>query len=313
MYAPLLYARQQELLALEQLAPQLATHGLIVPILEPVKTGNALHQKLTVLRSAGASTYLISNPTRGDLSNPAARAAAITQLAPDLADVDHVRPTFRESDSQGLPELNAFLASYPAPRRIGVLLTTNLLAPSQLANVLAGRDVVVFFGPSVSAPRYSASIPPNTSVDVGDYFHVQQPNAAYALTPDEFFANDLRNWRAQQRAGFSDFTLLGTTFRESGGAAGAIAVHLSYMDGQNMWVRHYVSATTTQGNDAAKWAEVLADIEADVLANPSLYVATVGLTAFRRQAATRSYTNLATSKRQQLVHHLETVAQAMTP
>lgn len=311
MYAPLIYGRQQEMLALEQLASELGSHGRIVPVIEPVKNGETMHRKLTILRNAGGSAFVIVNPTRGDLHNPAARAAALTLLAPDLADNTHVRPTFREAEGEGLAELRAFLAAYPSPRRIGVLLTTNLIQPTALAAALLGRDVVVFYGSTVNSMPYSALIPLNRSINVGDYFHVQRPNAAYTTVPDEFFANDLVGWKTPLRAGFSDHTLLGTTYTEGGGGAGAIAVHLSYMDGQNMRVHHYVSTTATRGNDARKWAEVLADIEADITANPMRYEATVGLGEFRAQASSRTYTNLAKSKRQQLIHHLQTVDRKM--
>jgi hypothetical protein len=306
-----LFGRQQEMLALEQLAPELASHGRIMPVIEPSKTGDTMHRKLTTLRNAGGSAYVIVNPTRGDLRDPAARATALTLLAPDLADANHIRPTFREAEGQGLAELTAFLATYPAPRRIGVLLTTNLITPADLARALDRRDVVVFYGPTVNSMPYSATIALDRSIDVGDYFHVQEPNAAYTTVPDEFFANDLSNWKAPQRAGFSDYTLLGTTFKEGGGGAGAIAVHLSYMDGPNMRVRHFVSTTTTRGNDSRKWGEVLAAMEAEIAANPTKYEATTGLGEFRIQASTRVYTNLAKSKRQQLIHHLQTVARKM--
>jgi hypothetical protein len=312
MYSPFLYGRQQELLALEALATELARDGRIVPLIEAVKPPATLHSKLGLLRSAGASVYLVANPSQGDLASSSAQAAWHSTVAPDLADASHVFPVFRESDGVGLTALTAFLAAYPA-RRIGVLLTTNLIAPADLGAALTGRDYVVFFAPSVSAMSYLPSIPPNKSIDVTDRFRGQARNADFASIPDEFFSNDLTMWRAAGRAGFSDFTLLTTTYTEQGGQAGAIAVHLSYMDGTALRVRHFVSDTTTRGNDNVKWAELLQKIEDEITALPTRFATTDGLAAYRSQYATGNYTNLATSKRQQLIHHLQAVSRHMTP
>lgn len=312
MYSPFLYGRQQELLALEDLAPELARDGRIVPLIEGVKPPATLQRKLTVLRAAGAKVYLVANPSRGDLTSSAAQSAWQAALAPELADAAHVFPVFRESDGRGIAELTAFLGSYPS-RRIGVLLTTNLIDPAALAAALSGLDYVVFFGPSVSAMSYLPFIPANRSLDVGDRFRGQARNADFAGLTDEFFSNDLTTWRSVGRAGFSDFTLLTTTYTEQGGQAGAIVVHLSYMAGGSLRVQHFVSDTTTRGNDSVKWSELLQKIEDEVSASPGKFESTNGLDAYRTQHATGNYTNLATSKRQQLVHHLQTVSRRMTP
>jgi hypothetical protein len=66
-----------------------------------------------VLRGQGAAVYLVANPSRGDLASSIAKAEWHRVIGPDLADTTNVYPVFRESDGQGLPELNAFLSAYP--------------------------------------------------------------------------------------------------------------------------------------------------------------------------------------------------------
>jgi hypothetical protein len=310
MYSPFLYGRQQELLALESLATEFARDGRVIPLIEPVKPPTTLHRKLGVLRGEGAAVYLIANPSRGDLASASARATWHAELASDLADAAYVFPVFREADGVGLADLRAFLGTYP-DRHIGVLLTTNLIAAADLASALAGRDFVVFFAPSVSAVGYVSAISSDRTIDIGDRFHGQPRNADFAANPDEFFSNDLRTWRTSSRAGFSDFTVLTPTYTEQGGQAGALAVHLTYRDGAAMRVHHFVSDTTTRGNDDIKWGELLRMIEDEIAATPTRYDFTDGLAAYRSQYISGNYTNLATSKRQQVVHHLQTVSRHM--
>jgi hypothetical protein len=194
-----------------------------------------------------------------------------------------------------------------------VLLTTNLIVAADLASALAGSDFVVFFAPSVSAVGYLSAIPSDRTIDIGDRFHGQARNADFAANADEFFSNDLQTWRTSSRAGFSDFTVLTPTYTEQGGQAGALAVHLTYMNGSNMRVHHFVSDTITRGNDDIKWGELLQKIEDDIITVPTRFDATDGLAAYRLQYSSGNYTNLATSKRQQIVHHLQAVALHMVP
>jgi hypothetical protein len=288
------------------MASQLATDGGVVPLIEPVKPATTLHRKLAATRAVGAPVYLVANPTRGDLANATLRADWHRDIAIDLADVANVFPTFREFDGGGLVELRAFLRAYPS-RRVAVLLTTNLIPAADLSAALAGADYVVFFAPSVSTGSYLSVFPLDRTVEIGNRFQGRDRNADFAATPDEFFGNDLSTWKTTGSAGFSDFTLLTQNYTESGGQVGAIAVHLSYMRGTNMRVRHFLSDTSSRGNDGVKWGEVLKKIEDEVVAIPGRYDPTDGLAAFRAQYASGIYTNLATSKRQQMRHHLQTV------
>ncbi len=311
MYVPYLYGRQEETLALAELAPGLASHGRVVPLVEPVQLNDQLHKKLSILRTAGAKAMVVANPTRGHIDTVRKQSDVLTLLAPDLADVAHIRPVFRESEGQGLPELLSFLASYPA-RPVGVLLTTNLISEVDLAAALSGLDYLVLFAPSVSAMGYSTLIPLNRTIDVGERFIGRSPNAEFIGLPDEFFGNDLLTWRAAGRAGFSDYTVLPPSYTEGGGGAVALVVHLTFMDTAGLRVQHFASSAGSRGVNSPKWAELLQELEDTLAAHPTRFEATSGLASFRAQYSSRSYTSPGSSKRQQIIHHIQTVAARMT-
>jgi hypothetical protein len=310
LYIPYLYGRQEEALALAELAPSLAASGHVVPLIEPAATTVQLHNKVSILREAGASAMIVANPTRGKLTTPTAQATALGHLAADLADAAHIRPVFRESDGQGLAELKAFLVTYPA-RQVAVVLTTQLIRPSDLAATLKGRDYLVLFDIGVSAMSYLPDIPAGRSIDIGHRFPGRNRNVDYANPNDEFFSNDLLTWKAAGRAGFSDFTVLPATYTTGGGSAVAIAVHLTYMTVDGLRVRHYVSDDSVRGDYPPKWRALLGDLTADTAADPNLFEATDGLGSFLAQARSTDYTSLGASKRQQIVHHVQTVDRRM--
>lgn len=311
MYVPYLHGRQEEALALAELAPTLAASGHVVPLIEPAAITAQLHNKLSVFRAAGAKAMIIANPTRGKLTTPTAQATALAHLEPDLADAAHIRPAFRESDGQGLAELAAFLLTYPA-RPVVVVLTTQLIRPSDLATALTGRDYLVLFDIGVSAMSYLPHIPAGRSIDIGHRFPGRDRNADYANPNDEFFSNDLLAWKTAGRAGFSDYTVLPATYTPGGGSAVAIAVHLSYMTVDGLRVRHYVSDVSVRGDYPPKWRALLKDLTADTTADPGLFETTDGLNTFLTQARTADYTSLGASKRQQIVHHIQTVDRRMS-
>ena len=312
MYVPYLHGRQEESLALAAIAVDLASHGRVVPLIEPVRLNSQLHKKLTILRDAGANVMVIANPTRGEITSARRQRDVLTLLAPDFADVAHVRPVFRESEEQGLSELRAFLVDY-RDRPIGILLTTSLISEVDLAAAVVGRDYVLIFAPSVSGMGYSTHIPLNSTIDLGERFRGRTPNAQFVGLPDESFGNDLTTWRSAGRAGFADYTVLAPTYAEGGSGAVALVLHLTYMDGASLRVQHFASAAGARGDNPPKWAELLQELEDTVTAHPARFQATAGLASFRSQYVSRAYTSPGSSKRQQIIHHIQTVAARMTP
>lgn len=310
MYVPFLNGRAEEMLALTEIRASLAAHGRVVPLIEPVKLGDRLHKKLELLRAAGAKSMVIANPTRGDLSTPAQQASAVAFLAPDLADVARVRAVFRESASQGRAELRTFLATYVGP--VGVVLTTNLITESDLATEVAGRDFIVFFTPSMDASKFATLIPRNRTINVVQNFRVRAPNKEYVGVSDEAYSDDLTKWKASGLAGFADYTVLGTTYAEGGSGAVALAIHMTFMAGTALRVQHFASDAGARGDNPPKWLALLKELEDTIAANPSRFDTTAGLAKFRTQYAARDFTSPASSKRQQIMHHLQTVAARMT-
>ncbi|WP_308220481.1 sce7725 family protein [Microbacterium proteolyticum] len=205
-----------------------------------------------------------------------------------------------------LKDISNFVAAYPG-RKIGIVLTTSKLTPGDLAKALSGSDYTVFFLASANSAKYLATLGPARTVDVSDNFRSEARNKDYS--GEEWLGNNHTSWSAAGRRGFSDFTMLPGTYKDGGGPVGAVAVHLTYALGSDLWIQHFISTTDGQTDpQATKFEEVLRDIHRQRVVTPSRYELSPGLASYETQRVSGSYTNLSGNKRQQVSHHIFTVA-----
>ena len=308
MYFPYLFARQQELLALRDLAREL-TDWDIVPILEPASTDpKDLVRCLKELAVHDAACYLVMNPSVHNFPNPAPASwsAAVGQ---QVAVNSLVYPVHQISNTQDAQLLRGFLATHGADRA-AVSLRSSQISPDDLAAAVDGLDVIVFVHDGVNHSAYLDALPVTQGVLVGHRLNVKPRNADYL--GGEWFTDAHRSYTGQGRPGYSDCGPLAPTFNKSGGPASAVAIHMTYVQDADIWVEHFVSDSVTldDGDNASKLGEATAKLSARVDAEPSKFVRSSGLKKFLDQHAMQKPTNLPTSKRQQVMHHLHTAAAA---
>jgi hypothetical protein len=307
VYAPYLYGRQAELSALKDIASVIGGNDQIVfPLIEPVKSNTTLRRTLETLAESNATSYVVINSRLGDFTgNQPALQAWLDDASDVLADTALVRPTFREHSGVTVTDIEAFLDDYP-DRPVGLLLTSERIDADALEEALDGRECVAFFESTSDARSFEPHL--TATADIVQRFTVRRPNIQYDGVPDEPFGRAHRTWKRQGRAGFSDYTVLETTFREAGGGgAAAVVAHLTYETGTDLMVQHFMSDDREQGDDGGKIVQVADAVVRQISATPGRFEDTVGLRSFIDRASTRTSTNLATLKRWQIAHHIETV------
>lgn len=308
MYFPYFYGRQVELLALRDVATDLAGRGVITPIIEPVmsKPGN-LTTCLAKLQETGASLYLIVNPSQGELSSGVPenwRQNVSKVVAEDKA----VFPTHQISTQADVAALPGFCEQF-RDRRTGVVLRQPHIAPIDLAAQISDHDAIVFVHASADPRVYLQGLPPDKCIEIVPSFTEQARNADYGAP--EWFTSSHLQFTKDGRSGFSDFGPLSRTFSLTGGRAGAVAIHLTYPHrDRSLWIQHFVSDTTDrdEGDVASKIAEAVAKLAAEVEENPDRFVETQGIRAY----LANQVLNLPINKRQQIIHHLATIADVLT-
>jgi hypothetical protein len=304
MYFPYFYGRQMELLALRDLALDLAGWGNTVPVIEPVmaKPGD-LGRCLSALQEAGSPLYLIVNPSQGQFRDgvPDAWGERVGEFFPNAS---LLYPAYQVSTEDDVRTLQAFFQRFP-DRRVAVVLRQPRMAPRDLAEQLADRDAISFIHTSANPRAYLEGIPAGKCVEVAASFNALARNADYSGS--EWFSSSHLEFVSDGRPGFSDFGPLPTTFSLQGGQAGAAAMHLTYQnDDGTLWIEHFVSDTTDrdEGDATSKIAEAVLKIAAEVDMNPEKFVESAGL----QTLLANQVLELGGNKRQQLVHHLTTVA-----
>lgn len=312
MYFPYLYGRRAELLALRDIAPQLPTWGTVTPVIEPVKLdAGDLKRCLDEVTSAGAEVFVIINPSQGDLQSEGNQRVWKRSLEGYLGSGRGAIPTFQVTSDVTPSQLEGFIREY-AGERIGLAVRTTSIVPDDLRAHVDGTEFTAFIHTSVNPSRYSRALSPDRTVIVNDSFRVQARNADYE--GEEWFTGEHREYREAGRPGFSDFGPLPNSFRESGGRMAAAAIHLSYQgtDG-DIWIQHFVSDSRTRdhGTSTTKIAEATAYVAQEVSAQPSKFRDSVGLRQFLQQHDDEAPASPMNSKRQQISHHVTTVASAI--
>lgn len=309
MYFPYLYSRQAELNAISDIAGSLGSPQIIFPLIEPVEPAAKLISSLSGLTSQSSAAYVIVNPHQGKLSNAKTAATWHKDFVPTLSNAKFVYPTLKENPAIALQDVVNFAAAYPK-RKIGLVLATSRISPADLSRALAGSDYTAFFLPTVSAANYVAALGPARTVDISDNFRSEARNMDYS--GEEWFGNNHSTWSAGSRGGFSDFTMLPGTYKDGGGPVGAIAVHLTYVNGPDLWIQHFISTTNAQTDpQATKFKEVLADIHNQRSSTPNRFENSPGFKKYEIQRTSGNYTNLSGNKRQQISHHIFTVSKLL--
>lgn len=307
MYHPYFFARRSELMALRD---TIAVSSKIRPILEPVSSNPAdLKRAVNLVAPAGAGVYLVENPSAGDFR---AGSSVVTPWLADLAGefaLPGVRPTYLVTATTTATDVANFFARHPG-RSTGLVLRSSAVPPSALVGAIPPA-AKVFVHRSANPASYLRSLTTATAIEIVDSFIPEARNADYGA--EEWFSSAHEEFVIASAFGFSDFTVISSAYRDSGGGPiGAMAIHLTFVDGSDnsIWIEHFVSdeVRTSVGDLHSKFLESLEKLEARIARDPGRFRATAGLAAYRSQFATGRTTSLAGNKRQEIAHHLELVA-----
>lgn len=104
--------------------------------------------------------------------------------------------------------------------------------------------------------------------------------------------------------GFSDYSVVGEEFSETGFAPYAVAIHIVYFDKKNILrIAHFVSDSNDDISDPArKFAEAVKKL---VEWNQNMGLNTVGIQAFEKAYYYQTYPGLGVVKKYSIMHHLE--------
>lgn len=305
MYFPYLRGRQFELLALRELAEGSLISKNIIPIIEPVKLSATIVKTLERFIASNREIALIHNPQVGNFSNDVdeQKDNLVKDKFTEFLNDDHIirshilnrnsKDELKELSGQGVKKENLLI-------------------------ICCDRDCIDTYKDEFEnyPPRYSLLPDESTyrrnirknKVLLTDKFEKQNRNTDYANTDDEFFSDDHLFYADDGFIGFSDYSIIGEEFSESGFAPYAVAIHIVYFDNKNnLRIKHFVSDTNDDINDpAGKFYEAL-----DKLAKwqAKMQLDTFGMEKFMEHYKNGTYPGLGIVKKLSIMHHIELVGQ----
>ena len=301
MYYPYLRGRQYELIGLRELCEKNKLEN-VIPVIEPVKTSPTLLKLLQTFCKFKKKFILIKNPSVGTFQK-------------DL-----------EFDNEYKDKFEKLLTECEPYMTYGIIMTSSVKSVENLKNSVAlcfNMDQVqhcndlniefkYVFIPDSSTARRKIKMP---KILFEDRFESEERNADYADDDDKSFSNDLFYFKDDSFEGFSDFSIVGNEYNESGFAPFAVAIHIVYLkkeDDDELRIHHFVSNSNDDiNNPQKKFYEALNKLIGFKALKNNIND-TYALKEFKRIYENETYPGLGTIKKLSIMHHIELVSKILS-
>lgn len=300
MYFPYLRGRQFELIALRELLEQGLIGNKIIPIIEPVKFTPTLAKTLTAYKEKRHECALIMNPGVGNFFPIFETKMQGDKAAKSIMDVMHSPELIRAYitnqamlDYLNQPENDCSQLMIVNPKAENMTALSRLKLETQPKYILAPFCPVFI--------RYRGS----NKILFEDKFEKAERNQDYSEKEDEYFSEDHLYYESEGFCGFSDYSIVGADYSETGFAPKAVAIHILYFDDDRVLrIRHFVSDSNFDFNDpAGKFGEAVKKLTNWVERN-NIYC-TEGLKQLIMCYKEGRYPGLGSIKKYSIMHHLE--------
>lgn len=297
MYFPYLRGRQFELLALRELVENDVLNNKIIPIIEPVKLSSTLIKTINTYGDNNKLLAYITNPKVGSFSEELKEKN--NKLKDDLFTAleknDHILYMYILNPNSNPSE---FIIKHS--NNMGTICD-NKDAIDVYKQYFENKDVKYNLIPDESGFRNKIR---KNRVLLADRFNKQNRNNDYIDIEDEPFSEDHLYYADDGYLGFSDYSIIGKEYNETGFAPYAVAIHIVYLaDDNSLRVKHFVSDTNDDiSNPAGKFKEAVTKL---VKWNQKNQLDTVAMKEFERLHNQQIYPGLGTVKKLSIMHHLE--------
>ena len=313
MYFPYLRGRQNELLCLRELLDAGKLSSKIIPIIEPVKFSSTLFSTLTKFIEMGHQVIVIRNPEVGSFRKESG---------------DMIKNIEKESDEKKKEKIRKTLEGYKEVWNNPQIQKAYLVDDNVISLIrekkLDAKDIVMInikkgnyryyeeygneiIGKYTVVPKGGdfEDIIEDDIVILEDNYRKAKRNIDYIENPDELFSRNHIVYKKRGFVGFSDFSMVGNDFDESGFAPLAIAIHIMYFGNRDeLKIHHFVSESNESISDPArKFEEAM-----NKLVNWENFVIipkTIGLDNLIECYNIGKFPGLGVIKKYSLMHHIQ--------
>lgn len=294
MYKPYMRGRQSELLAIRLLLEGNSLSDKITPMIEPIKPTATLRKTLETFIDKNHKLFIISNPQVGNFHKELNESPEEEERFNELIDDDNIqkiRIVTKKND------FNVDSDGY-------ILSNTDHINWFNESNV-KGLSKLLFVPDETEFRRKLHD--ENKRVLHVDHFKPEIRNADYLPLSSRPFSSDHKYYAKEGYHGFSDYSIVGSSFMEGGFAPRAVAIHMIYFnDDKDLRIRHFTSDTNDDiTNPAGKFREALIKLIDYFDGNDKNE--TIALQKFREIYDNGHYPGLGSVKQLSIMHHLELI------
>lgn len=235
-YFPYLRGMRHELAAVRALIPMLTSNNNTVTIIEPVKfklgdlesTIKALEEAQSSIRAA-----VIVNPMVGDKPAMSDLISLVNQYPNSIV------PAFIAGNTHNRGIVTDFIAN-TVSENVAIIHDndSNLAVTDRNAIFTSSKNILWDICINRLPVTYLATLA-SDKIYIEDAFNKRPRNADY---PNDDFFSDLHTRHSTEGyVNFGDYTIMTKEYREGGGPANAVALHMLYKNPPAFRMKHFVS------------------------------------------------------------------------
>ena len=315
MYYPYFRGRQNELLCLRELLENNKLSENIVPVIEPVRFNSTLFITLEKFKEFNRDIVLIRNPEVGKFGDE------YRKMLKDIDDEEDAEKKKKlQSNIEHYKEIlndQAVIPAYIVNGAIVNKVISKEIDPQNYVLINTDKGNWDFYSEKGEELEARMTFIPKDedfkdyvfgkTIMLEDVYDKAPRNVDYIERPDDFFSRNHLTFSKRGYQGFSDYSIVGNEYEESGFAPLAIAIHIVYFDEKNVLrVHHFVSDSNENISDIPrKFEEAMEKLMSwDKLNNIKI---TTGLNYLISCYQNGKFPGLGVIKKYSLMHHLELI------
>lgn len=313
MYFPYLRGRQNELLCLRELLDAGKLSSKVIPIIEPVKFSSTLFSTLTKFVEMGHPVIVIRNPEVGSFRKESDEMIKNIEKESDEKKKEKIRKTlegykevWNNSQIQKAYLVDDNVISLIREKKLDAkdivminIKKGNYRYYEEYGNEIIGKYTVVPKGGDFE------DIIEDDIVILEDNYRKAKRNIDYIENPDELFSRNHIVYKKRGFSGFSDFSMVGSDFDESGFAPLAIAIHIMYFGNRDeLKIHHFVSESNESISDPPRKFEEAMNKLVN-WENFDIIPKTIGLDNLIECYNIGKFPGLGVIKKYSLMHHIQ--------
>ena len=313
MYFPYLRGRQNELLCLRELLDVGKLSSKIIPIIEPVKFSSTLFSTLTKFIEMGHQVIVIRNPEVGSFRKESGDMIKNIEKESDEKKKEKIRKTLEgNKEVWNNPQIQkAYLVdddviSMVREKKLDAkdVVMINIKKGNYRYYEEYGEEII---GKYTVVPKGGdfEDIIEDDIIILEDSYRKAKRNIDYIENPDELFSRNHIVYKKRGFVGFSDFSMVGNDFDESGFAPLAIAIHIMYFGNRDeLKIHHFVSESNESISDPARKFEEAMNKLVN-WENFDIIPKTIGLDNLIECYNIGKFPGLGVIKKYSLMHHIQ--------